>query len=227
VAITFKRFTIGTDAIIVVFDFCSSSELVEALTLRGSVEPYKALLTSIKRHLAAAQKSVTFDPYKFTGDGWILLFPSDTSGAVLWEFLLDLCDAYRRVYRENLLPHLETPPRVEGLTFGIEQGPIHNLTIFRQSEYLGRSLAIACRLQNAVRDNRAPGYKALVTAAFFRQYFSDISELRAMPKRLQFRNIREGRDFKAHSINLRPHMAFNRTRRKTASVSRESPRRAG
>lgn len=59
---------------------CSSSDIIEELTLSGDLRCYDQLLTSLKEYLAKAQDTVLFDPYKFTGDGWILLLPKDTSG---------------------------------------------------------------------------------------------------------------------------------------------------
>jgi hypothetical protein len=43
--------------------------------MNGNMEQFFVLLVKLKRYLAKAQKAVSFDPYKFVGDGWILLFP--------------------------------------------------------------------------------------------------------------------------------------------------------
>jgi len=84
---TYTRLRIDGDAIVVAFDMCSSSDIIEELTLKGDMARFRGFLTKIKRYLASAQNAVLFDPYKFTGDGWILLFPSDTKGQSLLTFL--------------------------------------------------------------------------------------------------------------------------------------------
>ena len=91
----YKRVPLSGDVLVVVFDMCSSSDILEALTLRGELDRYEQLLGSVKHHLAEAQKTVLFDPYKFTGDGWILLFPVETNGAALFQLLQNLCRFFR------------------------------------------------------------------------------------------------------------------------------------
>jgi hypothetical protein len=89
----YRRVKIQGDALVVAFDMCSSSDILEELTLRGDLGRYDRLLASIKEHLANAQRDVLFDPYKFTGDGWILLFPADTKGELAFTFLDRLCSS--------------------------------------------------------------------------------------------------------------------------------------
>ncbi len=63
----YRMVLIDGDALVVVFDMCSSSDVLEELTLSGDLWRYDELLTSIKEYLANAQGKVLFDPYKFTG----------------------------------------------------------------------------------------------------------------------------------------------------------------
>ena len=55
-SITFRRIPIEGEAVVLTFDMCSSTDLLEEFTLRGDLERYKAFLTELKRHLADAQK---------------------------------------------------------------------------------------------------------------------------------------------------------------------------
>jgi len=89
-ATTYSRVDIDGNAIVVAFDICVSSDIIEELILKGDVDRFCGFLIKLKKYLVTAQKGVTFDPYKFTGDGWILLFPPDTEGNVLLTFLRDL-----------------------------------------------------------------------------------------------------------------------------------------
>lgn len=210
--ITFRRIPIAGEAVVVAFDMCSSADLLEEFTLRGDLERYKVFLNSLKHHLADAQKKVDFDPYKFTGDGWILLFPGETSGELIWQFLTELCSFYENAIREQLRPYVASLPPVQGLTFGLECGPIYKVTMFQQREYFGRPIVIACRLQNAVKDTeRAPAYKALVSPSIKSRYFSLIEAARSTSRSVELRNVREGRNFRVQRINLRPNRSLNRT----------------
>src|SRR4030067_1192045 len=97
-AMTYRRITIDGDALVVAFDMCSSSDVLEELTLTGDLQRYDQLLTSLKEYLADAQGRVLFDPYKFTGDGWILLFPKDTNGVLVFNFLRDFCHYFKKEF---------------------------------------------------------------------------------------------------------------------------------
>ena len=197
----FKRVMISGEAIVVAFDMCSSSDMLEELILRNDLSPYDHVLTRLKHYLAEAQESVLFDPYKFTGDGWILLFPGNTDGTSLWKFITDLSACYRATSEADLLPRLNTRPAMHGLTFGVERGPIAKMTIFQQTEYVGRPIVIACRLQAAVKGaTRNPAYKALVSASVFDDYFARIGKLGALNRNVSLHNIRGGRTFRCKLV---------------------------
>ena len=147
----YRRVPIDGDALVVAFDMCSSSDILEELTLSGDLWRYDQLLTSVKEHLATAQEAVLFDPYKFTGDGWILLFPKETDGELVFKFLRNLCRFFKRELQDRVLRHLASPPSITGLTFGLEKGPLRAMTMYGQKEYIGRALNVACRLQGRSR----------------------------------------------------------------------------
>jgi len=72
-----------------------SADIIEPFTLTGALDRYNELLTSIKHYLAKQQSVIPFEPYKFLGDGWILLFPGEPDGRLLLKFLRDFCDFFR------------------------------------------------------------------------------------------------------------------------------------
>jgi len=192
-----------SDAIVVVFDMCSSSDIIEELTLKGDMSRFHNFLTKIKRYLAEAQKSVPFDPYKFTGDGWILLFPANTDGKALLTFLKNLRVFFKKEFRKDVLRYLDTPPSITGLTFGLEKGPLAQMTMYGVREYVGRALNIACRLQNSVKDKGgSPAYKALVSNAVYNDYLSPATGYKVFRVKRTLRNIRGGADFRCRKINL-------------------------
>ena len=182
---------------------CSSTNVIEELTLNGEIELFENLLTAIKEHLAKAQEKVLFDPYKFTGDGWILLFPAESDGTLAFEVLQDLCKFYKKTFGKVVLRHLATPPKVMGLTFGIDRGPVRRMTMYGQQEYIGRALNVACRLQAAAKDrDSSPEYKALISNTAYNKYFSLAQKrVKVWSVRRNLRNIQGGADFLCKKID--------------------------
>lgn len=202
---TYSRIKFCGDAIVVAFDICSSSDIIEELALKGDMARFHTFLSKIKHYLADAQKTVLFDPYKFTGDGWILLFPPDTDGQLLLTFLRDFSAYFKKTFRTVVLSYLDTPPPITGLTFGLEKGPLTPMTIYGGREYVGRAINIACRLQSAIKDKGgSPAYKALVSNAVYNDYFSPATGYKIFPVTRVLRNIRGGAAFKCKKINLLP-----------------------
>ncbi|MGE4084321.1 MAG: hypothetical protein AB7H93_15070 [Vicinamibacterales bacterium] len=200
----YRRIEIEGEALVVAFDMCSSTTLIEELTLAGALRRYDRLVTDVKEHLAQAQADVLFDPYKFNGDGWILLFPSDTDGSQLFDLLRKLCIFYQDALETRVLRHLAARPSVTGLTFGIDSGPLHAMKIYGQREYVGRAINVACRLQGAIKDNdSSPAYKALVSNSVYNDYLRASSKLVKVYKvERRLRNIRSGSGFGCKKIEL-------------------------
>lgn len=199
----YKDVRISGDAVVVAFDMCSSSDVLEELTLSGNLHRLKSFLTSLKRYLAEAQGKITFRPYQFTGDGWILLFPSESDGAELLSFLKQLCLFFQKEFRQQILRYLGTPPSLTGLTFGIEHGPLISVKMYGREEYLGRAINIACRLQSGVGDNgRSPAYGALVSNSVFAQYFSPATGFTVLRAKRTLTNIRGGAVYQCRRIDL-------------------------
>lgn len=199
----FFRLPIVGKGVVVVFDMCSSSDVLEELVLRGDLRRFDQFLTSLKQYLAEAQHRIPFDPYKFTGDGWILLFPKKTDGQALLTFLKDLCTFFRKEFKQEVLRHLGTPPRITGLTFGLEMGPLTPTTMYQQQEYFGRAINVACRLQAAIKDKDGfPAYKALVSNAVFNEYLAPATGFKVTLAKRSLRNIRSGADYECRKIVL-------------------------
>jgi hypothetical protein len=186
----YSRLRLDREALVVAFDICSSSMIMEQLLLAGDMICLTEFLTAIKQHLAAEQERLPFDPYKFTGDGWILLFPAKTDGPALTAFLERLCRFYRDEYKRRIKPNLVTAPKIAGLSFGIDRGWLSRMTMYGQNEYVGRPIVVACRLQSAIKDRGgSPAYKALVTYAAYRNHFSHLPASRVVRTKRILRNI--------------------------------------
>lgn len=120
------------------------------------------LILALRTFLRAESVGQGFEVYKFIGDGWVLLFPPTVTGEALVSFLEKLCQLFKNKINRLVVPHLQSPPSVMGLTFGIDQGELVRLVMMGNDEYIGRPLNIASRLQGSIKqkdDN--PSYKVL------------------------------------------------------------------
>src|SRR5262249_38061518 len=149
-------------------------------------------------------EEIGFIAYKFVGDGWILLFPMGTSGEKLVSFLEELCGLVDSHLKRKIIPRLEQPPKVQGLTFGIDSGSLVRLTMMDKTEYIGRPINVASRLQSAIKEkDKAPAYKALFSNPVF--HTLRLNELKRKSKDVTrtLRNIRNGDDYRCVKMNLR------------------------
>src|SRR5262249_10620578 len=149
--------TIKHAHIVVAFDLCSSSQIMEDLLLSDKFDHYEAFLTCVKRWLMNwtdkhSSPKGHFDLYKFTGDGWILLFPATISGEALIDFMYNLCEMINAELIRHIIPSLSSVPSVIGATLGVEEGQLIRMTMNEREEYVGRAVNIACRLQDAVKE---------------------------------------------------------------------------
>ena len=189
-------------AVVMAVDMCSSSDIIEDLTGRDAMEPYDKAVTKLKHLLAETQKNtIRFDPYKFTGDGWILLFPESEAagkGAAMLNLMRDLSALYDRVFESILRPHLDVIPETLGMTFGLDYGNLHPTTIFQNWEYVGRTINVACRLQSKAAPNTA-----LVSNPAFARYITPAAGFAVVDRKHSLKNIRGGADFHCKEVALR------------------------
>ena len=196
--------------IVVAFDLCSSSQIMEDLLLSDKFDRYESFLTCVKRWLMNwseqhAPPKGRCELYKFTGDGWILLFPDTISGAALMQFMYSLCEMINAELERHIIPSLSSLPPVLGATLGVEGGSLIRMTMNEREEYVGRALNIACRLQNAVKDKTPhPGcYKALVSSRLYNERFAQAK----VPYNIEattcsLRNILSGSGFACRRIDF-------------------------
>ena len=205
-----QRLTIGGQALVVAFDMCSSSDIIEDLTKSNNVQPLTTFFGELKRYLAKEQNAtVPFDPYKFMGDGWLLLFPANTNGVRLLRFLENLCLYFAVEFQRSLLPHLSRKPALVGIAFGIDKGELIPMSMDGQQEYVGRAINVACRLQAAVKDKgRSPAYNALVSNRVYSDYFAQTEPHRVVKVTRNLRNINDGAEFECRRLwLLRPYLS--------------------
>jgi class 3 adenylate cyclase len=160
--------------LVVVFDICSSTVILEDLLRTNSERYWRDLLLLVKEHLRQKQARCGFELYKFLGDGWILLFdPERKKESVehVVPVMQELIRFFEREYVKLVRDRLEKRPAVEGLTFGIDRGRLIRMKMNHSIEHVGRPINIAARLQGAVQDkDKTPQGKALMTNSLFTDF---------------------------------------------------------
>ena len=191
-------------AIVVAFDMCSSSNIVDHLSKTGNVGPLSVFFAEMRRHLVnEQQRTVQFELHKFMGDGWLLLFPPNTDGGRLLTFLEGLCLFFAVAFRRSLLPNLARPPSVVGICFVIDKGELVSITMDGRQEYIGRAINVECRLQAALKDRGgSPAYSALVSNRVYTEYFAKTTPHRVRKVTRKLRNINDGAEVECRRLWL-------------------------
>lgn len=196
-----EPFPDGTHVLVMTCDICSSSDIIEDLTSTGSVQRFWDLLDEMKHAIPELQKHLFFYPYKFMGDGWIFLFPGrDTAGKgqQLLNLMLDFSTRFQKAFEEKLREGLNTQPKVVGLNFGLDSGPIFHARFLGKDEYIGRPIGVASRLQGKIKElGGSPAYKALASPVAYADYLKSAKDFRFTSHNLELRNVNRGQPFQS------------------------------
>jgi hypothetical protein len=135
-----------------------------------------------------------FKLYKFTGDGWLLLFNENVNGDTLFNFLETFCWDFDAQFKKSIFSVLERRPKVVGLTFGMDRGSLLTFQMKKRKEYVGRSINVACRLQGKIKIRRgSPGYKVRIAKHFFNSLKINHPLWKFKEKKETFHNVDEER----------------------------------
>jgi len=150
--------------IVVFFDICSSTSILEDLVRTENQKLWRDLLIKVKSYLRRKCSSMGFELYKFLGDGWILLFDPCPEGLRIFEFLEGLSEEFLALYRQHIKDVLTVPIPVVGITSGMDMGSCIRFVMNGRAEYTGRPLNVAARLQSTVGQRGGkPSNKTLVS----------------------------------------------------------------
>ena len=193
--------------IVVFFDICSSTTILENLILTENWKHWRNLLIGFKESLRNKQSSASFELYKFLGDGWILLFDPQPEGLKIFQLLEKLSHKFSSLYRHHIKNVLTTRISPFGLTFGMDIGSCIKFVMNGQPEYMGRPLNIAGRLQGSVgQHDKKPQNKGLVSKNLYAT-FTDQREIQRKYKVLsvkrQLKNISGGEDYQCLKVKLK------------------------
>jgi class 3 adenylate cyclase len=189
---------------VLVFDFCSSTSVLEDLLRNECEGRWRNLLIDVKKFLRRERPQLHFEIYKFVGDGWILLFPLDFPQAEFFAFLQRLCETYERSFKKRILPVLTNRIELVGITFGLDRGRLIRVVMDSHTEYLGPALNVASRLQASIRDNdQNPQGKLLMSKPAFeelRRYVPKRNKIYSVKRKLK--NISGGDNYRCIKLHL-------------------------
>jgi len=189
--------------IVLAFDICSSTSIIEDLHKTENIIKWRDFLIWIKNYLQKKSEEYDFSIYKFTGDGWILLFDPNTSWKNLVNFIQQFCRQFKMRYKRKIEDFLETPPSLSGINFGIDRGSLIRFIMNDKIEFVGRAINVACRLQSSIKDkDKSPQYKALVTKPLYQDLRSSFKGLKQTKVRRRLRNIAEGKEVHCMKISF-------------------------
>jgi class 3 adenylate cyclase len=190
--------------VVVVFDICSSTTLLEDLLQTENQQRWRNLLIRLKKFLVEESQKVPFEIYTFLGDGWILLFDERVSGTALMAFLERLSVRYVWLFHDGICEVLSGRDYSIGLTFGIDRGTLVRLTMNNRHEYLGRPLNVASRLQGAIRqkDKKPEGKLLASKSAYAHLGLSKTKKYAGKLVERELRNVFQGQNYQARKIVL-------------------------
>ena len=192
------------EKLVVCFDMCSSSAILEDLLATDNLRSLRDLLISTKDFIRLKSHIPGLLLYKFIGDGWILLFPPRTSGSALLDFLTRLSKRFSKGLANSVVPRLQSTPDVMGLTFGVDKGRLVRTRMMEQVEYIGRALNVASRLQGAIKDkDHNPAYKVLISKHAYTDLAIPVEDYSVEPVTRKLRNIQGGKRLEFMKLKLR------------------------
>lgn len=200
-----KKVTIRTrKRLVVVFDICSSTLILEDLIRTENQNRWRELLNLQKNFLRIKRERYEYEMYKFLGDGWILLFQPNVDGTKLVHFLKLLSRHFSKRFTEYIEPALNSNISPIGLTVGIDKGTLIPILMNQQREYFGRPLNVASRLQGSIKDKDSnPQYKVLMPKSVYAGFGDAIkSKYSTQQVTRTLRNISGGERFLCMKLKL-------------------------
>ena len=179
---------------VMVVDIRSSTSILEDLKQTDNLARWRNLLIGLKEFVIDRRSAIGVEPYKFVGDGWILLFPENISKTEFTEFLTDFSTQFDMSFDGNISGFLQRRPAQIGLTFGVDSGELVQLEMNENIEYLGRAINVAARLQDAAkRIEHADSYQALFSNNSFNTMASPHDhQIRVRSVSVSLKNVANG-----------------------------------
>ena len=217
---------IKVEKLVVFIDICSSTSIMEDLLRTENMDKWRSLIISLKKFLVSNKGELKYNIHKFLGDGWILLFPVECDKSELFNLLKKLCEEFESLYEKKINPVISTEISTVGITFGIDKGTLIKVIMNGRTEYLGRALNVAARLQAAIKDGcDAPQGKVLMSKnvyAILNDTIKSENEMKERKKNL--RNIAGGTSFICMELSLLNYKYYENNKNVRESIRKSGDR---
>lgn len=145
--------TVSTEKYILIFDICSSSQIIEDLQNNERMDVWDDFLLDITKVMEEyiAESGIEALIYKFLGDGYILIVSKKHSDEILplcYNIYNTLINRIKKLIEE--FSNIE-PNRI-GITIGVDYGRLHQIGIRGKEEFVGKSINTAARLQASLKE---------------------------------------------------------------------------
>lgn len=195
----------STHKVVVFFDICSSTTILEDLLRTENQRRWRNLLIGLKKFLVQESEELGFIIYKFLGDGWVLLFDAEKlRGKQLVSFLTRLDEHYQYLFHNGVSEVLGGSEHTIGITAGVDEGTLVRIIMNQREEFIGRALNVAARLQGAIKQkDKKPESKMLLSKNAFAKLKVNSAGIRSTLVERELRNISGGEHYQARKISLR------------------------
>ena len=188
--------------IVTTIDICSSSHIIEDLIKTSNIKAWRDVLIEMKEYLVSNAPNYGAEIYKFIGDGWIILFNKPYSAENIVNFLMGINQRFEEHYNTKIFPKLDIPLDISGLTFGVDEGQLIQLTMQERIEYIGRPINIACRLQGSINEiDIKGGFRVFMSHRLFNTLEAASFSYHDVTER-PLRNISDGGNFRCYRISI-------------------------
>ena len=193
----FKKITYQSHYTVIVMDLCSSSVILEKLQMHGNIKKWRKMWGKIFNHLIRnpyfSQRCV---PYKFVGDGFIILYRSYYASSLI-EFMHRL-DTMACKHLDAILNEFNITPKRHGFCYGIDEGNLVSMKLLAKTEYMGEAINAATRLQSQLK---APEDASSIM--FSEAVYAKITipqDMKQQERKCVLRNLYDDREILCHQL---------------------------
>ena len=185
-----------------VFDLCSSSTILENIQSTDHLIEWVKFWEELTDFLVKQDREgIPFNIYKFIGDGFLLLFELSQK-----EVLIEFCKKLYKFVIEKISNLVESYCEIEpdrmGITIGIERGSTIEFKIDGGTEYTGKAINVATRLQSSLKEPEQTN-KLLISKKVKNEIELNISSEHIKRTDRKLRNLYGDQRFPCFEIDLK------------------------
>ncbi len=195
----FRKITSQSPYFVIVMDLCSSSVILEKLQMHGDIKIWRKMWKKIFNHMIKtpyfSQRCV---PYKFVGDGFIILFRSMYADSLL-SFMQRL-DTMACSHLDAILNEYHITPKRHGFCYGIDGGKLITMNLLGKTEYMGEAINAATRLQSQLK-NPKDAESIMVSESVYEK-ITIPPDIKQMERNCVLRNLYDDQEIRCHQLWL-------------------------